>query len=161
LADRRTELRTAKGANVKNRPIVLLLAAAGLVTASALAGCSSGDSNRLAPSSAPITTTAADNGKTVPLFSGQQFLVSLPANPSTGYSWNVTSLPSVLETAGVPSFVQNSTKKDPKAVVGAAGTVTLTFRAKSAGNGTLVLGYMRPWESVPPEQTYTLHVEVK
>ena len=146
---------------MKHHPTVLLWAAAGLIAASALAGCSSGGSKPIAPSSAPITTTAADNGKTIPLSDGQQFLVSLPANPSTGYSWNVTSLPSVLATAGVPSFVQNSTKKNSKAIVGSAGTTTLTFRATSAGSGKLVLGYMRSWESVPPAQTYTLQVEVK
>jgi inhibitor of cysteine peptidase len=155
----RAKSRTTKGATVKHLSTGLaVVAAVGIIATGVLAGCAK--SNQIPPSTAPIQVTVAADGKTVPLSKDQQLLVSLPANPSTGYSWNVTSLPSVLATTGEPSFVPDS--KGATAAVGAGGTTTYTFRATGKGAGKLELGYLRPWEKgVPPEATYSLQIDVK
>lgn len=127
----------------------------------ALAGCSGGSQPPVTPAATgPVRIAEADNGTTVALAVGQTLLVDLAANPSTGYSWVVTALPSVVETVGEPAFKGGPTQTT--AVVGAGGVETLTFRAKAAGTGKLDLGYVRPWETgVAPAQTYSVTLEVK
>ena len=46
-------------------------------------------------------------------------------------------------------------------MVGAAGTEVFTFTAVETGTGELKLVYQRSFESVPPEQTFTLTVAVE
>ena len=56
----------------------------------------------------------------------------------------------ILSIEGDPSFRADST------LVGAGGTMTLAFDAIGPGTTTLELAYLRPFESVPPEATFTV-----
>lgn len=46
-------------------------------------------------------------------------------------------------------------------LTGAGGVETLRFEALAAGQTPLTLGYMRPWESVPPLKTFSVQVIVR
>ena len=89
-----------------------------------------------------------------------ELTVALAANPSTGYTWEVSGAadPAVLEQVGEPVYEASPTDT---MVVGSGGTMTFEFRAVGAGTTTLELAYLRPWEEgVEPVDTVTIDVTV-
>ncbi len=68
-------------------------------------------------------------GDAVTVANGDEFIVALPANPSTGYSWTAADDPDV-------TFV-SSHQVAGGSQPGASGTQELTFRAERAGTSTL------------------------
>jgi inhibitor of cysteine peptidase len=104
-----------------------------------------------------IVVDAGANGSRVELAKGQALAISLEANPSTGYSWEVAEGDqAVLRPVGEPQFAAQS------GLMGAAGMETLGFEAAGTGQTTLKLVYHRPWEKdVEPLQTFSIEVVVK
>lgn len=104
-----------------------------------------------------LALEAEDNGKEISLQKGQTLVVTLPGNPSTGYTWMLTNPEdAILRQVGEPEFKADSE------LVGAPGTLTIRFEAVEAGQMDLTLGYQRPWETgVEPLETFTAHVTVK
>ena len=103
--------------------------------------------------------TSADNGKQITLQSGDVMTLTLESNPTTGYSWQVLAIDNgVLVRDGDPTYkgASGSVK-----VVGAGGTETFRFKAVGAGETSLELGYMRPWEDVPPIETFLVQIVVQ
>lgn len=106
---------------------------------------------------APVTVHGLDNGKPITLVKGQTLLVTLPSNPTTGYSWAVTSIDaSILQQQGDPQYTAPA-----NAMPGAGGTQTFTFIAAAPGTTTLTLGYRRPFEAnTPPVEVFSAAVTV-
>jgi predicted secreted protein len=137
------------------RPFVALIAVALLATA--LAACSdSGSSTSKSGSNAadpkPKVYTQKDFDITVLL--EHQFIVELPATPSTGYAW----------TAVTNDKLQQETTEQIQggSQPGAEGTQRITFRAQGVGTVLLVLNYARSFEpGVPPAKTQLYKVTVK
>jgi inhibitor of cysteine peptidase len=99
---------------------------------------------------------AANAGQRVEVGAGQQIEVTLAANPTTGYTWAIRSVDeSVLRPVGEPAFTPQSE------LAGAPGAQVMRFEAVATGETTLTLGYLRPWESVPPLETYSVDVVVR
>jgi inhibitor of cysteine peptidase len=107
-----------------------------------------------------VTLTDAYNGQTIPLIAGDTLVVRLDANPSTGYTWEAKDLdPQMLEQVGEPVFESADTPPD---LVGAGGTLVLTFKVLQSGTTALTLVYHRPWETdVEPIQTFSVTLTVK
>jgi inhibitor of cysteine peptidase len=105
-----------------------------------------------------VNLVAADNGETVRLFAGQELIIQLDGNPSTGYTWETKGLDTnMFMQVGDVQF----TSSDPK-LVGSGGTQTLTLKVLNTGTSTLMLIYHRPWEkNVKPAKTFTITVTVK
>jgi inhibitor of cysteine peptidase len=96
------------------------------------------------------------NGKTVRLHPGDKLVVSLAANPSTGYSWHVLRLSrSLVKLTGTRYIPRRPVRP------GSGGTYVLTFRAVGAGTTRLKLGYVRSGPTDPPARTYVLTLVVK
>jgi inhibitor of cysteine peptidase len=106
----------------------------------------------------PINLTAADKGSQVKVKVGEQIVITLDSNPSTGFTWEAKDLDTTLfEQVGDPTF--NSSNPG---LVGSVGTLTVTFKAVKAGTASLLLVYHRPWETgVDPVDTFTVSVTVK
>ena len=103
--------------------------------------------------------TSADNNRQITAKAGDTLTLTLDSNPTTGYSWQVMEIDNaILIQDGDPEYKQSS---GSDGLVGAGGTETFHFRAVGSGNASLELGYMRPWESVPPIQTFTIQVVVQ
>ncbi|MCL7455326.1 MAG: protease inhibitor I42 family protein [Anaerolineae bacterium] len=128
-----------------------------LVVAALVSGC--GGSAKAGLEGGEVVLAREDMGAQVALHEGQTLVVTLEANPSTGYSWELIDLEEqVLALAGEPEFQQAAQAN----VVGASELQILRLEAKGAGTTTLTLVYHRPWETdVEPLETLTVEVEVR
>ncbi len=86
------------------------------------------------------------NAEPVPqLKIGENTTVSLPENPTTGYSWNVSV------TDGLAIVRDQFIGPEDTQRVGAGGTHEWILEAIAEGNQTFTGVYRRPWE--PPSET--------
>lgn len=117
----------------------LVLLAAGIcaiVTASAVGlpnGATPGapDPNKMV--TVAISTQFAETAIPVTVRSGDQFTVTLPSNPSTGYSWQMVKEPDGKVLKKVGSKYNEPHKQNPP-IVGAGGTETWSFKSAGKGN---------------------------
>ncbi|MCU0504531.1 MAG: protease inhibitor I42 family protein [Chloroflexi bacterium] len=116
------------------------------------------------PSAAPtdvagtLRLDASANGTTVTVAPGTAIVIALDANPTTGYSWIVTSVPDPASVA-LDSPPEGAYVATPvgSAVVGSGGVQTWDLRATGAGTTSIQLDYARPWESgTPPVETFSV-----
>lgn len=99
--------------------------------------------------------TEDDDGVFLQIVEGEKLLVALGGNPTTGYGWEVEEEPGFLtQLEGLPFLPESG-------LVGAGGTFFFRYEATTPGTGTLSLAYRRPWEALPPEQTFTLRLTVQ
>jgi inhibitor of cysteine peptidase len=129
-----------------------------MVAAATLGACGSKDDGAGDNMAAGDVTVTASGPVSVKV--GQTLVVTLASNPSTGYSWAISTAPdaAVLAQDGDLTY----TPSNPDVVMpGSGGTESVRFTAKAAGTTTLVLDYRRPWETdVPPVETVTIDVTV-
>ena len=127
--------------------IAVLLVALGL-----LAGCGSSSSEEIKE----VTVDMEDNGRQIILVRGQTLVVSLDAQPSTGYTWEVTEVDeTILRQEGDPEFQPTS------GGIGAPGVQIFRFKAITGGETDLRMIYHQPWvEGVEPLETFSVHVIV-
>lgn len=93
-------------------------------------------------------------GDSISVDNGQEFVIALEANPSTGYTWDAGDNPNV-------TFVSSKQVSAKNAPPGASGTQQLTFKATKKGSSTLELAYARQFEGgVPPAKTASFDVTV-
>ncbi len=109
-------------------PALVACAAVGVVAG--LAACSDGSGS--GNSSIPTY----HQGDSINVANGQEFVIAIDANPSTGYTWDAGTNPNVK----LVSSKQVSAKGAPP---GASGTQELTFKAVKKGSSTLELAYAR------------------
>ena len=99
--------------------------------------------------------TAADNGSEIELKKGQALAITLEANPTTGYTWDVVEPrdEQVLWQVGEIEF------KPESDLIGAGGVQIIRFEVVNAGRTALKLIYYRPWETdVEPLKTFAIQV---
>lgn len=126
-------------------PILILGLALACFMVVFMAGCTQpqgGDGKPTPTPTAPIIPSQSfdqeSNGKQVTAPAGSAFSVTLPENPTTGYSWNL------VHSAGLTllndEFIPPSTQ-----LVGAGGTRLWLFSAVEKGNQSVHGEYRRPW----------------
>jgi len=97
------------------------------------------------------------NNKEYTMAAGQSFTLSLPGNPSTGYSWMMDIEDKTLLHVDSEGFQAGSDSR----LVGQGGTNWWKLTALKSGTTKVKLIYARPWESVQPAQTFELTVIIK
>lgn len=99
----------------------------------------------------------SDDGQNVSIKKGEALRLSLPENPSTGYSWNLSL------SDGLYLVSDQYTSDDTSdRLVGAGGTHSWDIRATGIGPQQITGVYRRPWESTAvPEKTFALTVQVR
>jgi len=147
-----------------------------VITIGALALASSAQSNSPPPEPSPpteIRVGAEDHGRAVQVREGEELVICLEANPSTGYAWQVdrgalaaqsqsllVQTSESFETLSSRSSTDVESSAAVPVMLGAPELQTLRFQAAQAGETTLKLVYRRPWgEDVPPVQEFSLSVE--
>ena len=105
---------------------------------------------------ASLIITTNDNAKTVSAVVRQGIQVQLRSNPSTGFTWLLTSTngTSVAPT-GDSTYVP-----DPGGATGSGGTLTIPLRAMQPGSTTLVFSYVRPWAPTDVAEAFTVTITV-
>lgn len=97
-----------------------------------------------------------DSGKTFEICVGDELAVVLPANPTTGYIWDVNSLDSNQLSQSKSDFFA----KDE--AIGAGVIEVIKFHAIAAGTSTVRLIFHRSFEqNVPPLKTFKVTVIIK
>ena len=105
---------------------------------------------------ATIELTEKDNGAVMKVQLGDQIKVTVPGNPTTGYTWELAAIcADVLEPGLDPEYVRDST------LPGAAGRFTFQFTVRSQGYTKVILAYRRTWgKDIPPVKTFEMTADV-
>lgn len=115
------------------------------LVALSLTGCILGTRRTLLePISCSAFEQAPAQTRTVILRRGESLVVTLCANPSTGFSWQKAQI----TDPGVIQQVERETRtgEQAKGLVGYPGAEVVTLKASEPGHTTLSLDYSRPWE---------------
>lgn len=153
---------------VQKKSIYGILIAGFLIMCMLMAGCTSQPTEQqnatatptpAATTAAPETNTTAtpspaqeyvfneaNNNETVTLPVGSEITISLDENPTTGYSWNVTS------SAGL-SYVNDTYIAPETGLMGAGGVHVWEYIAAEKGTGEFSAIYTRSWENVTGNET--------
>jgi inhibitor of cysteine peptidase len=98
------------------------------------------------------------SGQAVQMQVGQDLLVSLPSNPSTGYAWQVETIdPTVLQQVGGGEYQSLTSTPRP----GAGGIESFRFKAVGPGQAPLRLVYRRSFEEGEPAEIFFVQVVVR
>jgi inhibitor of cysteine peptidase len=101
-----------------------------------------------------VTVGVAWNGKEITLKSGDELVVRLAGNATTGYRWAIVSKPKAL------TLIRSTYLTSPPGRIGQGGTFSFRLRAET-GRGTLKLAYRRSWEKgKAPAQSFSIKVRV-
>lgn len=100
--------------------------------------------------------TEKDNGAVLKVQPGDQIAVTVPGNPTTGYTWELAAIRvDILEPELEPEYVKDST------LPGAGGKLTFRFTARSQGYTKVILAHRRTWEKdMPPVKTFEITMDV-
>jgi predicted secreted protein len=115
------------------------------------------------PSLIPIVVTPStlpeptDPTQVLAVKAGQNFDIVLPANASTGYSWQITG---ALDASLIQSVGQNYIAEQP-VIPGSGGVEVWTFSALAAGETEIQFGYFPPGNTTQADETviFTLDIE--
>ena len=89
---------------------------------------------------------------------GQNLILTLPSNPTTGYRWAIQDSAGGVLRALSPEVYSNP---EDAGLVGSAGQSTWRFQAFAPGTGRLLLTYSQPWApEVPPVKTFDCAIKV-
>lgn len=108
-------------------------------------------------SATPTEVPEADSAKGVKVAVGEQFDFVLESNATTGFEWRLVK-PKTEETI---KKIKNEYLELNTGTVGAGGTDHWIFEGVRAGEATVKLEYVRPWEpTATPDKTVILKVAV-
>jgi len=100
--------------------------------------------------------TEADNGTSISIKNGANFVLQLRENPSTGYSWQLNVSEGLIILSD--GYTQDEA---PEGKVGVPGTHTWTIEAADQGSQQVNGIYKQPWmNTTGTEYNFTLTVEV-
>jgi predicted secreted protein len=135
--------------------------AAAMLTISPVAGAAGGQATEDGKAGAcrpgEMRASEADDGTTMSLAPGAEFVVALRSRPGSESSWRVLQFDSaVLQGIGEPE-VRLEAKPDASAV-GFLSRETFRFRTRRPGETGLVFGYYSPEDRTPPGKQVRLLV---
>jgi predicted secreted protein len=100
-----------------------------------------------------VVLTEEDNGSSVNVYKGQELIIELESNPSTGYRWEIREIDkSIFRLSGI-EFGKPETD-----LLGAPQKQVFRFEVIAKGETIIRLVYWRPWEKIP---IYPYSVNVK
>ena len=123
------------------------LAVAALLAAASLAACGGGsDSGSTATPKTIEITPVAQTGTTTDAAVGDTIVVSLEANPTTGYSWEFSAGDTfeIVSSKYVPD-------PNPSNMAGTGGTQLVTLKVTKTGSSDLTGSYRQQWNSPSPD----------
>ncbi len=111
------------------------------------------------PMPAMQSLSSGDAGKVVNVPAGEEVVVTLESNITTGYSWTENA---VISNGAVLQQTSHKYQPPAEAIPGRGGQEVWTFKALAAGTTTISIEYKRPFEpNNPPASTFNVTVKVK
>ena len=92
-----------------------------------------------------IEVTAVDDGKSVTARPGDEILVVLPENATTGYRWQLDQSVDLLRLLS-DGYREAAAADDEEPVFGRGGLREFRFAVDRPGSGDLALKHWREWE---------------
>jgi len=133
-----------KGKKVAAATILGMILAAGI----ACGGKSASLTPTPTPTANEVNVDSSYNSSQIILSVGQQLIVTLQSNETTGYTWNLSSI----SDSNVIRKVRNQyiipTPADPP-IAGQGGISRWTFEALTAGTATISMKEFRSWKTEP------------
>lgn len=125
---------------------VWLLVAVVVLTLGLVAGCT-------------VVKTYDDAGQEIDIGVGQEFIIALGSNPTTGFSWQASYDDTKLELVGGESTYKAD--DEGEGVVGGGGVEYFRFKTLAAGETEVTLTYAQPWEGgdVGETKVFTVNIE--
>jgi inhibitor of cysteine peptidase len=91
-----------------------------------------------------VVLAKANNGESIKLRLGDEIVLQLPENATTGYRWQIDRVDGLVEQEiQQPGHAAAS---DPNPLIGSGGLREFRFLANVLGGGRLELKYWREWE---------------
>jgi inhibitor of cysteine peptidase len=114
---------------------VLFLVVVVVLTLGLVAGCTT-------------VMTYDDEGHEIDIGAGQEFIIALGSNPTTGYSWQASYDEAKLELIPGEDGKQSTYEPDEtdEPAMGSGGVEYFRFKALEAGETEITLTYAQPWE---------------
>ena len=88
----------------------------------------------------------------------QSASLTLPSNPTTGYSWTVTQSEELFDISS--EFISSQDGTAEPGLAGVGGVERFVLTPKAAGKTELSFAYERSWENVEPEEALSWELEV-
>lgn len=104
----------------------------------------------------PRSYTVDGEGYSAQVVNGNELILDLDANPTTGYSWVITSVPEQF-ASDYDNYVQDEAEED---MTGVGGTQEYHIVALNDGTGTMTLEYKQDWDDGESDGTYELKLEI-
>lgn len=103
--------------------------------------------------------TYKDVGDNIDIGVGDEFIIALSSNPTTGYSWQASYDETMLELVGGESTYEP--EETDEEVVGGGGTDFFRFKALKAGEVDVTMTYAQHWEGgeVGDTKVFTATIE--
>lgn len=112
------------------------------------------------PAPEPMVVSADRSGTNLALLPGQELVIRLPGNPTTGYRWSSFGPTGSALSATGPAAYEPDAGTSQR--VGAGGFEIWRFVAARAGTAELRFEYRRPWETdVAPLKVLRYSVKVR
>ena len=107
-----------------------------------------------------VTLDDADDCSPLKLTQGQELVLTLPSNPTTGFRWELRNpAASVLKRLG-PEVYSNS--KQFRGLGGGGAQPPCNYRVAPWGDDRLELVYRRPWEKdAEPAESFSCAIQVR
>ncbi len=90
----------------------------------------------------PKSYTIEGDGYSAQVVNGNELILDLDANPTTGYSWVITSVPEQF-ASDYDNYVQDEADED---MTGVGGTQEYHIVALNDGTGTMTPEYKQDWD---------------
>ena len=101
----------------------------------------------------------------VSVHKGEKFMIELPSNATTGYSWELAVV-SGKATLVKEDYISDhppekyGNRHEEDFIVGGGGKDRYIFEAQETGALTINANYRRSWEKKAPEKSQTFHITV-
>lgn len=102
-----------------------------------------------------IAISERESGRVVNANRGDQIVIELTENPTTGFRWQLAYVNDSilrLDSDGNQSTVGSA--------IGGAGLRVFRFSAIGLGSTDVRLELKRPWEAQPPRASFTINVQI-
>jgi inhibitor of cysteine peptidase len=98
-----------------------------------------------------------ESAPTITATVGEQIIIELASNPTTGYTW----MPGGHPDPHVVTLMASDFEPNPSTTFGTGGNHRWTFRAVGRGSTTIKFHYGRTWDQSTPEKSATFTLVVR